>query len=165
MKILKQLKKLLLLLSLVTFGAAQAQAQEAYAVITSEFFGETLTFYYDDLRSTRVGTQFSVNGSLTDTTIERWLLYKASFKMVVFDSSFAAYHPTGTANWFYGFENLASIFGIQYLNTDLVTDMRSMFYNCSKLTSHTSSRAQEHPCRRCLQCRQFRELCPSAGHP
>ena len=54
---------------------------------------------------------------------------------VVFTPSFKQAKPTSCYHWFYGFSNLSTIEGIGYLNTDSVTNMHAMFYNCSELTS------------------------------
>ncbi|MBR5962781.1 MAG: BspA family leucine-rich repeat surface protein [Bacteroidaceae bacterium] len=127
---MKTIKKLLLLLlCLVTFGAAQVKALEAYAV----FNNYSLTFYYDDLRSTRTGTTYNVAGSL-DSSGDKWLVNKNSIVSVTFDSSFSAYHPTGTAYWFSECSLLVNIYGIQYLNTSNATNMYGMFYGCHSLT-------------------------------
>lgn len=48
-------------------------------------------------------------------------------KKVIFDASFADVHPTSCANWFEKYSELESIEGMQYFNTDLVTDMTQMF--------------------------------------
>ncbi len=100
---------------------------EAYACYTSS--NTTLTFYYDNLRSSHTNT-YSLN---TGTVEPGWL--SANVTEVVFDSSFAGARPKSTFSWFSGMANLESIEGMSYLNTSEVTDMRWMFYNCSKLTS------------------------------
>ena len=56
-------------------------------------------------------------------------------KNVVFDASFANARPTSCNMWFYNCNNLAKIEGIENLNTVNVTDMNSMFWGCSGLTS------------------------------
>ena len=106
--------------------------KEAYACYTPS--NTTLTFYYDNQRSSRTGTTYDLNegyadiGWQTDGT-------NASVTKVVFDPSFAGARPTITCVWFYGMTNLQSITGMSYLNTSEVTDMGSMFTNCKKLTS------------------------------
>lgn len=52
---------------------------------------------------------------------------------VVFDSDFINYKPTSTDHWFYCCPQIKSIVGLQYLNTEQVTDMSYMFYNCYAL--------------------------------
>ena len=54
---------------------------------------------------------------------------------VVFDESFAQFKPTSCAKWFYGCAFLTEIEGIEHLNTEYVTNMSEMFYDCAALTS------------------------------
>ncbi len=53
---------------------------------------------------------------------------------VVFEPSFKSVRPTSTNSWFEAFWELTTIQGLQYLNTDYVTDMSYMFSACYKLT-------------------------------
>ena len=105
---------------------------EAYACYTPS--NTTLTFYYDDQRSSRTGTIYDLNTVddrpdwYTDGTYE-------NVTQVVFDPSFANARPATTCFWFYLMTNLQSITGLSYLNTSEVTDMSCMFANCFKLTS------------------------------
>ena len=126
------LPKVLLALVAMLMCALSAVAQEAYACYTSS--NTTLTFYYDNLRSTRTGTTYDLNeGSNnpawhTDGT-------NANVTKVVFDPSFADARPTTTYSWFYYMRNLQSISGLTYLNTSEVTSMEDMFRHCESLTS------------------------------
>ena len=54
---------------------------------------------------------------------------------VVFDKSFAQAQPTTCFCWFADLDNLKTIEGIENLNTSKVTNMMSMFWNCTALTS------------------------------
>ena len=54
---------------------------------------------------------------------------------IVFDKSFSTYTPTSLYRFFENLKKLETITGLEYLNTEKVTDMRYMFNNCSKLTS------------------------------
>ena len=56
-------------------------------------------------------------------------------KKVIFDTSFANARPTSCYNWFYGCTDLTTIEGIEYLNTENVTNMSWMFSECSVLTT------------------------------
>ena len=56
-------------------------------------------------------------------------------KKVIFDASFANARPTSCYRWFDGCDELTTIEGIEYLNTENVTNMSEMFYNCSALTT------------------------------
>ena len=95
--------------------------------------GNTLTFYYDGQKTGRNGMSV---GPFNDSNNQSWSNARESITSVVFDASFANCTTlTSTTLWFSGLENLNSIIGIENLNTANVTDMRSMFYGCSSLTS------------------------------
>ena len=91
----------------------------------SEFNSSTgiLTLYYCKYRN---GLRHFSNGLCEDVKL---------VKKVVIDPSFAEYKPKSCSSWFSGMKNLTEIEGLQYLNAEDVTDMSSMFYNCSSLTS------------------------------
>ena len=114
--------------------ALGATAAEAYANYTPS--NTTLTFYYDNYRSSRTGVTYDLNTGSNDPG---WLVDPeegtSPVTKVVFYSSFANARPTTTYSWFYGMENLQSITGIEYLNTSEVTNMGWMFGNCTELTS------------------------------
>ncbi len=91
--------------------------------------GTTLTMYYD-------GQRYSRNGGLlyNETCWDISFDDMKKITKLVIDPSVAAALPTSTKNWFYYYyENLATIEGIEYLNTSEVTDMRNMFNGCKKL--------------------------------
>ena len=115
---------------------AQAQSKEAYVVED----GSTLTFYYDANKATRTGTVYGINDKRKDDTIvPAWAGVfndpNERITKVVFDSSFKDYKPATTSCWFYFCKKLTEFEGMSNLITDQVTDMYSMFYNCSALTS------------------------------
>ena len=56
-----------------------------------------------------------------------------TIKKVVFDASFANARPTSCYEWFCGCTDLTTIEGIEYLNTENVTDMSGMFSSCFAL--------------------------------
>ena len=58
---------------------------------------------------------------------------QANVVSVEFDPLFKDAAPTSCLYWFYNFKILATIDGIEYLNTANVTRMDGMFYNCSAL--------------------------------
>ena len=64
-----------------------------------------------------------------------WLTHKDEIKEVVFDASFADARPTSCYMWFWYCANLATIEGIENLNTENVTNMGVMFCGCQKLSS------------------------------
>ena len=59
----------------------------------------------------------------------------SSIKNIIFDESFKTYAPTSLREFFKNCKALETISGLEYLNTANVTDMNSMFYGCSTLTS------------------------------
>ena len=120
-----------LLLALMLMGVMNtAKAAEAYAVYTPS--NNTLTFYYDDQKSSRSGTTYSLN---SDNSFPGWHENRELTFHVVFAPSFNDARPQTTYRWFYGMGNLQDISGMEYLHTDNVTGMSYMFYGCSGLTS------------------------------
>ena len=112
-----------------TFSAPPA----AYAVYTSP--NKVLTFYYDNLRSTRTGKTYDLN---TGSSAPGWYNDNSNsyITQVVFDPSFASARPTTTSFWFGYMSKLVSITGMEdNLNTSQVTNMRYMFYFCKLLTN------------------------------
>ena len=95
----------------------------------AEFKGSTLTFYGGE--SVPDG-DYALN---TGSNNPSWYDSRGSVAKVVFDESFKDVRPTSCYQWFYSFSNLTTIEGIENLNTEEVTDMSEMFYNCSSLTS------------------------------
>ena len=122
-------KLLLLSFTLVAclLGSLGAEAAEAYANYTPE--NTTLTFYYDNLRSSRTGTTYDLN---TGTQSPGWIRDNTNVHVTqaVFDPSFANARPTTTLYWFYEMTHLQSISGISYLNTSNTTIMSGMFFDC-----------------------------------
>ncbi|MBR6947734.1 MAG: BspA family leucine-rich repeat surface protein, partial [Muribaculaceae bacterium] len=108
-----------------------AAAAEAYACYTPS--NTTLTFYYDNQRSSRPGTTYDLNtgnyspGWYTDGTY-------SNVSEVKFDPSFTNARPTTCHSWFRDMAQLQTIYGLNYLNTSAVTHMVSMFRGCSSLT-------------------------------
>ena len=105
--------------------------REAYACYTSS--NTTLTFYYDNDRSSRSGATYDLNTGGNTAWKEDGI--SSYITKVVFDPSFVDARPTTTYAWFYEMKNLQSITGMGYLNTSEVTNMSYMFYYCSRLTS------------------------------
>ena len=105
--------------------AQGAKAQEAYAVYDND--SKVATFYYDNLKASRENVG-PINNSAN------YPIYRNATN-AVFDPSFAAYRPVSAAYWFAYCNSLESIVGLQYLNTEDVTSMCSMFLGCRKLTN------------------------------
>ena len=64
-----------------------------------------------------------------------WSTHRYEIKKVVFDVSFANARPTSCYKWFHHCTNLATIEGIENLNTENVTNMHGMFFYCQNLSS------------------------------
>lgn len=112
----------------VTTSSTPVTNAEAYAVLVDD--GKTVTFYYDDKKTSRGGIDIN----------NRWIgrsnssPYGTATK-VVFDESFAKYRPESTSYWFHKCSMITTIIGLENLCTDDVTDMGGMFAGCSSLTS------------------------------
>ena len=106
-------------------------ADVPYVLYTAAY--NTLTFFYDNLRSRHEGVTYSLN---PDGIYPAWVTdgTKDNVKYVVFDPSFADARPTTTYAWFYEMP-LKSIEGMEYLNTSEVTNMSWMFKECMSLES------------------------------
>ena len=142
---LKMTTPKILLSLLAVLGAWQGLcAQEPYAVYDE---GHTLTFYYDNERDDRPGTQFNLPweegsypewnsyGQEGEAPARRAKAYWVpEITNVVFDPSFANYDEfTSTKYMFAKMYWLTSIVGLEYLNTENVTDMSYMFLECYNL--------------------------------
>ena len=116
---------------------SHAFAQESYAVFDEAT--NTLTFKHD---TNKPDGAFALNEG---DNAPGW--YKPNdygyntniIRKVIFDASFANARPTSCHSWFDGCDELTTIEGIEYLNTENVTDMRSMFYTCSLTTLDVSN--------------------------
>ena len=122
--------------------SAQAQEKEAYVVKSSD--QKTLTFYYDDQKSSRTGTVWGIeetreeSGNTYPAWSETWGMGDTSGSKVttaVFDASFKNYLPQSTKFWFFNLKKLKKIEGLTNLNTSEVTTMSQMFEDCLSLTS------------------------------
>jgi surface protein len=111
--------------------------KEPYACYTSG--NKSLTFYYDNQRSSRAGTTYDLNtGNNRPGWTEDYSVASA-ITTVVFDQSFATALPATTAYWFADMAGLRTITGWENLNTKFVTDMSYMFSNCGMPTLDLSS--------------------------
>ena len=76
----------------------------------------------------------SANGNATDG--QKWASNSAkNATTVVFESSYSQLKPTSMYRTFKGLAALTNIRGLEYLNTEDVTNMQETFYGCSSLTS------------------------------
>lgn len=114
-----------------------AQTAESYVVLDNA--AGTLTFKHD---AHKPAGAFSLNEG---ETYPAWYdgdydgdgneYNKNNIKKVVFDASFADARPTNCYAWFYACKDLTIIEGLEYLNTEKVTNMTGMFSGCTSLTS------------------------------
>ena len=132
---LPQLLKLLLAFFMcLPMWASSLRAQDQpYAVFDQS--SETLTFGYG---AKPVGAYDLNEGNVAPEWFYQFAYnYDNPYKIrkVVFDASFAKARPTSCYMWFDRCSDLTEIEGIANLNTEEVTNMYSMFYACSSLTS------------------------------
>ena len=106
----------------VTYGSLLFD--QAYAMFNEAT--ETLTFSY----GTKPEGAYALN---QESPEPEWRMQK--IRTVVFDASFAYARPTSCSHWFKHCAYLTRIEGIWNLNTENVTDMKYMFYDCSSLRS------------------------------
>ena len=124
---------LLMLLLLPAGMVAQKSASSSKYIATYESSTQTLTF------KKFVGETLPKNSAWVEdkqrvaTIINN--LGNGTIKHIVFDKSFSTYTPTSLSSFFENLTTLETITGLEYLNTEKVTDMNGMFYNCLKLTS------------------------------
>ena len=132
-KVASRIRLLAILMCLPICGShAFAQEAESYAVFDKAT--NTLTFKHDTNKPTgafalnegyNAPGWYKSNGYVSNAnTIEK----------VVFDASFANARPTSCCKWFFGCTDLTTIEGIEYLNTENVTEMSGMFCGCKALT-------------------------------
>ena len=124
---------LLMLLLLPTRMVAQTEASSSKYIATYESSTQTLTF------KKLVGETLPSNSAWVEdkqtVTAINTKLGNGTIVHIVFDKSFSTYTPTTLYRFFKDLTKLETITGLEYLNTEKVTDMYSMFYNCSSLTS------------------------------
>ena len=124
---------LLMLLLLPAGMVAQKAASSSKYIATYESSTQTLTF------KEFVGETLPSNSVVVENRNKvayiNEKLGNGTIKHIVFDKSFSTYTPTSLLEFFYGLKNLEKITGLEYLNTEKVTNMRNMFAGCSSLTS------------------------------
>ena len=124
---------LLMLLLLPAGMVAQTSASSSKYIATYESSTQTLTF------KKNVGETLPKNSAWVKdrqrvATIKN-KLGNGTIVHIVFDKSFSTYTPTSLYCFFENLTKLETITGLEYLNTENVTNMGRMFYNCSSLTS------------------------------
>ncbi len=125
----------------------------------AQLYNGILYFYYDREKESRPGTIYSIP---TTATTPEWATSASSVTKVIFDASFEEFRPTSTYQWFDGMTNLASIEGIEYLNTSAVTSMYCMFNKCANLQkldlSHFDTRKVTSMTAMMANCTNLREV-------
>ena len=124
---------LLMLLLLPAGMVAQKAASSSKYIATYESSTQTLTF------KKNVGETLPKNSAWVEdrqqvATINK-NLGNGTIVHIVFDKSFSTYTPTSLYKFFVNLTKLKTITGLEYLNTEKVTNMSYMFFNCSSLTS------------------------------
>ena len=122
---------LLMLLLLPAGMVAQTNYDNTSYKAYAEFNNSTgtLTFRYDTSKP-EGAYDLNVGNNKPD-----WYSRNDKIKKVIFDASFANARPTSCYSWFRECHNLTHIEGMENLNTEMVTTMEGMFYECNRLTS------------------------------
>ena len=124
---------LLMLLLLPAGMVAQKAASSSKYIATYESSTQTLTFK-ENVGETLPENSAWVEDKQTVAAINK-KLGNGTIVHIVFDKSFSTYTPTSLRGFFGNRTKMETITGLEYLNTEKVTDMSYMFNNCSKLTS------------------------------
>ena len=124
---------LLMLLLLPAGMVAQKAASSSKYIATYESSTQTLTFKKNVGETLPENSAWVKDKQTVDFINEK--LGNGTIVHIVFDKSFSTYTPTSLFRFFKDLTKLETITGLEYLNTAKVTDMYSMFYNCSSLTS------------------------------
>ena len=124
---------LLMLLLLPAGMVAQKAATSSKYIATYESSTQTLTFK-KNVGETLPKNSAWVEDKMTVDAINM-RLGNGTIVHIVFDKSFSTYTPSSLDEFFSNLLKLETIKGLEYLNTEKVTDMYRMFYKCSSLTS------------------------------
>ena len=124
---------LLMLLLLPAGMVAQKAASSSKYIATYESSTQTLTFKEFVGETLPKNSAWVVDKKTVDDINNN--LGNGTIKHIVFDESFSTYTPTSLDEFFSNLLTLETIKGLEYLNTEKVTDMYRMFYKCSSLTS------------------------------
>ena len=124
---------LLMLLLLPAGMVAQTSASSSKYIATYESSTQTLTFK-EYAGETLPSNSVVVKDKMTVENMNT-KLGNGTIVHIVFDKSFSTYTPTSLYYFFANLKKLETITGLEYLNTEKVTDMSCMFRSCSSLTS------------------------------
>ena len=124
---------LLMLLLLPANMVAETSASSSKYIATYESSTQTLTFK-EYAGETLPSNSVVVKDKMKVADIKR-NFENGTIVHIVFDKSFSTFTPTSLYSFFGNLRKLEAITGLEYLNTEKVTDMSYMFFACSKLTS------------------------------
>ena len=124
---------LLMLLLLPAGMVAQKAASSSKYIATYESSTQTLTFKKSVSETLPENSAWVEDGTTVGAI--NYYLENGTIVHIVFDKSFSTYTPTSLNGFFANLKKLETITGLEYLNTENVTNMGRMFYDCSKLTS------------------------------
>ena len=124
---------LLMLLLLPAGMVAQTEASSSKYIATYESSTQTLTFKENVGETLPENSAWVIDGTTVGAINEK--LGNGTIVHIVFHKSFSTYTPTSLYRFFKDLTKLETITGLEYLNTEKVTDMSYMFFACSKLTS------------------------------
>ncbi len=122
------MKKILLVLFALIgglIGVEEVGAADFYAALSTD--KTTLTFYYDNNKSSRSGSSMWESDIIPANA--------NTITKVVFNSSVANTNPTTGYKMLAGLRKVTSITGLSYLKTSEMVNMDYMFDGCSSLTS------------------------------
>ena len=126
---------LLMLLLLPAGMVAQTAASSSKYIATFDSDSETLTFekYEGESLPGDSESEWVEDGK---SVFEMFgSSYLRDIKHIVINESFKTFTPTTLSCFFAALSELETITGLEYLNTENVTDMSLLFNNCQKLTS------------------------------
>ena len=124
---------LLMLFLLPANMVAQTSASSSKYIATYESSTQTLTFK-ENVGETLPENSAWVEDKMTVADINK-NLGNGTIVHIVFDKSFSTYTPTSLYKFFANLTKLKTITGLEYLNTEKVTDMNRMFWSCTSLKS------------------------------
>ena len=124
---------LLMLLLLPAGMVAQTEASSSKYIATYESSTQTLTFKKNVGETLPKNSAWVIDKQSVATINKK--LGNGTIVHIVFDKSFSTYTPSSLDEFFSNLLTLETIKGLEYLNTEKVTDMYRMFYKCSSLTS------------------------------
>ena len=124
---------LLMLLLLPAGMVAQKAASSSKYIATYESSTQTLTFKQFVGETLPENSAWVEDGTTVGAINEK--LGNGTIVHIVFDKSFSTYTPTSLRSFFKNLRKLETITGLEYLNTEKVTEMNNMFAFCLKLTS------------------------------